>query len=1112
MTENRRADGAKRAGRQKTRPTIGLLIGRLAERYQVHIWPGIADVMEERGINLIIFPGRTLETPVGFDRQRNVLYDLVGPENVEGLVIFSGTLANYIGPERVKNFCERYQPLPMVGIGVKIGEIPTVLTSNEKAMRDIVTHLIETHGYRRIAFICGPESNPEAQLRYSAYTQVLSEHDIPLDPDLIAQGDFTLPTGKKAIHLLLDERKAKFDAVVSANDDMALGALEALQERGIRVPNDIALTGFDDIEESRTLTPPLTTARQPLYEEGRRAAEMILTLLEGKSLPSEVILPAELVVRQSCGCLPEMVLQAAAENRPAATRSKLETFLAAQRDRIVAAMARALGDSIGGEDRQWAEALLDAFSASLQDRKPATFLYALDDLMRQTARQSGYLGGWHNMLSALRRYTLPALINRPDELWQAENLWHQARVLVSETAQRVQAYRRLREARDAFRVIDVGERLMTTFDLERLAEAMCETMPSLGIKSAYIALYDGPGVPSEYSRLVAAYDERGKIELEPGGRRFPSRRLVPEELLPSDRRLNLTVESLHFRDQRQLGFAVFEVEQAQAVPEVLSEQLSTALTGLLLLQERERAEAFIERRASQLQAALEVVRDASTAPDIRQFLDTAANGLAERLNFYHVGFFLVDEPGEYAILRAASSEDGRRMLERGYRVKITPQSAIGQVLATGKAHAVNISENAASPTGLGFPGVCSEALLPLQVRGRVMGFLDIHSTDPMAFAGEDITILQTMADQMATVIENIRLLERTETQLRELSRLYGEQTAAAWMALPQERATAYVYDRVDVLPAPESPSPALDAALARGERVIQTNPSESVLAAPLKVRGQIIGALGIQRGEGGREWTPEEIALIEAVSDQVAVALDSARLFSEARIRAEELAVLNDLARALTGIRDVKEVLEKSYACVSRLLHTTNFYVGLYDPERSMIDFVFNVSDAPEDQQITSIRADQGLSGYIVQTRKSLLIKENLNERLKELGIESIGAPALSWLGVPLLIGEQVLGMMAVQSYTTPRAYDEHDQDLLMAIASQAAIAIQSARLFEQAQRRAEQERRTYEITDKLRRSPDISTILQTAVEELGRALRTDRAIVRLMVKPGEEKSQTPSS
>lgn len=129
------------------------------------------------------------------------------------------------------------------------------------------------------------------------------------------------------------------------------------------------------------------------------------------------------------------------------------------------------------------------------------------------------------------------------------------------------------------------------------------------------------------------------------------------------------------------------------------------------------------------------------------------------------------------------------------------------------------------------------------------------------------------------------------------------------------------------------------------------------------------------------------------------------------------------------------------------------------------------------------------MTEYVIQTREPLLIKENIAARLEELGIEMIGQEAQSWLGVPMMRGEQVIGVIAVQSYTTPRLYDEYHRDLLSAIANQAAVAIENARLFEQVQARARRERVLREITARVRGFTDPDAIVRTAVRELGTAL-----------------------
>lgn len=473
--------------------------------------------------------------------------------------------------------------------------------------------------------------------------------------------------------------------------------------------------------------------------------------------------------------------------------------------------------------------------------------------------------------------------------------------------------------------------------------------------------------------------------------------------------------------------------------------------------ELERYTTILERQTERLRVGAGVAREASAILDVRQLLSKAVHLISEEFDFYHAGVFMVDEPGEYAVLRAASSEGGRRMLERDYRVPVGRDSAVGYVAATGEHRIVlDVGEDAVSFDNPDLSATRSEICFPLRVGGRIIGVLDIRSTLEAAFSEDDVPAFRALADQLAVSIENARLVERIEGQLRETERLYGEYSAAAWAdLLSPARPLGYVYDRVDVLPAAESLAP--DLTLDQGEPVTEG----ATLAVPLKVRGQTIGVLGVQEGDGAREWSPEEIAIVEAVGDQVAMALDGARLFGETRTRAEELVVLNRLAQALTARLTVGEVLEETYRGVSRLLNATNFYIGLYDSQKNEISFPFNVTESAVDQQIKVISAGQGYAGYMVRNHKGLLITEDTVEKTlektTEMGIERVGQPALSYLGAPLVIGDQVLGVVAVQDYDTPHAYDKRDQTLLTAIASQTAIALQSANLFEETQRRAVQ-------------------------------------------------------
>ncbi len=166
-------------------------------------------------------------------------------------------------------------------------------------------HLIETHGYRKLAFIRGPEEHYYAQERFRAYQDVLKSLDLAINPKLITR-PLQWEAGSEAIEILLDERGLEpgrdFEAVVAVSDMMAIWAMKELQSRGYAVPTDVAVTGFNNSMEERMATPPLTTVDLPFNEQGAKAMETLLQQLNSEAVPALITLPARLVVRESCGC------------------------------------------------------------------------------------------------------------------------------------------------------------------------------------------------------------------------------------------------------------------------------------------------------------------------------------------------------------------------------------------------------------------------------------------------------------------------------------------------------------------------------------------------------------------------------------------------------------------------------------------------------------------------------------------------------------------------------------------------------------------------------------------------------------------------------------------
>ena len=211
-------------------------------------------------------------------------------------------------------------------------------------------------------------------------------------------------------------------------------------------------------------------------------------------------------------------------------------------------------------------------------------------------------------------------------------------------------------------------------------------------------------------------------------------------------------------------------------------------------------------------------------------------------------------------------------------------------------------------------------------------------------------------------------------------------------------------------------------------------------------------------------------------------AVDREKELVETRDRAKEMTVINELSRTLTTRLTIEEVVQETYKQASRLLDTRNFAMSLYNPERKEHEYVLNITESELDKEaLTRQPANLGISGFIMHNKTPVLIKENSSKWGASLGIQSVGDLALSWLGVPLLLDNQVLGVIIVQNHHQEKVYDEHDRDLLMTIASSAAVALQNARLFS--------EKHLAEIAA-VKRSDQIKTLLVPMLEAVERIAR----------------------
>jgi LacI family transcriptional regulator len=222
----------------------------------------------------------------------------LGPHNTDGLLVFAGSLSE----NGLANFYAMDFPLVLIHQTPPAGmAIPCVTVENKAASRKVVEHLIEAHDRRRIVYLSGPSDQEDSHWREIGYRAALEAHGIPFDPALVATGDFDRHVARASLRELL-AHSLEIDAVFAGDDEAAVGVLEALKEAGKRVPEDVAVVGFDDQRMAAYLTPPLTTVRAPTEEVGRIAAQQLVQLIHNDPTEELTLLPTEIVLRHSCGC------------------------------------------------------------------------------------------------------------------------------------------------------------------------------------------------------------------------------------------------------------------------------------------------------------------------------------------------------------------------------------------------------------------------------------------------------------------------------------------------------------------------------------------------------------------------------------------------------------------------------------------------------------------------------------------------------------------------------------------------------------------------------------------------------------------------------------------
>lgn len=782
------------------RKTIGVFASQVGRAWGAEFIAGINDAAEEHNVNLVHFiGGKLIPIPTSEKNKSSYgLYDLAKPDQFDGLLV-TADVAYGTNPADLKTFFDFYGDIPIVTQSVEIDRASMFIPNNAEGMRSAVRHLIEEHGYKRIAFIRGIHGQIDAEQRFQAYKDELKAHTLRFDEDLVVDGDYSSESGRAAIHTLLDERKLRFQAVVAANDSMAFGALEILQQRGVHVPEDVAVTGFDDLREAQATGVPLTTVRQSFYTAGKHAMETLLKRINGDSVPKVIVTPTQLLVRWSCGCLPENVRQAAVAPRDVAKTGRLEN----KREAALRALLNSAGitdqdvallqfrDAFG---RAWDGFLLTLNSKSSSD----DFLKTINAMIELMQKNGLAPAVWHNVISMMRRYALGGITSYTNMLL-AENLFQQARLLAGELSQRAQAYRRL--------VLEQQENVLHGFSfsmapamsMNEIGAAISEHFPAMGIERWYVMFYSDVTAPQSISappperyNLLFQY-EGAQFEIPQKQIAMGTGQLVPRGKTPENHRYTAVVMPLSLARNR---FGFMWVEMGPRDWEIyvrIRNLVSSALLRVMLVQQKEQAQREVERlleeareRAVELAIAKEFAertaaenaklysseqtrrqaaegltksaRQLSSLGTVTEVPQQIVTQLSQLISNDRCALFLEDVNGIPRLFAHSGFPANAPVETLAYTIRDTNiYHLIAHQFETMVISDIKNMQSWKQPDWA--PEDRAWLGIPLYSKNKVTGMLTLSRSAPASFNQDDVLLANTFAIQASIALENARLYD-----------------------------------------------------------------------------------------------------------------------------------------------------------------------------------------------------------------------------------------------------------------------------------------------------------------------------------------------------------------
>jgi len=664
------------------RKTIGFMISNdLENHFHVPIWRGVSEVAQEESCNLVTF----LNSNVWYSQETIVknktIYKQINTFTLDGMVSFD------FGVPWVMEHLAHFESAANVVVNYPRKNYPC-LTISQKGIKQVVDHLVTVHHKSKFIYISGNKGNFEAESRLEAFKESLANHNIPFEQDRLFYGDFgDVSCGYRFVTEAIEKRHLAFDAVVCANDNMATSAMAALEKHNLAVPYDVAVTGFDDDSRAKSSVPPMTTIRASFYSVARKGTHKLISKLNGENIPNETeVMPSDLVVRRSCGCLPDSILHASTGK----TRNGL-VRLFGKVDQVACdrEMQEIIGEKSAALSKEWQSNLWNSLYSGLKSKNVNDFIQQIDLVQRAFLRLGIDLDTLQDILSLMRRFLNKTAQGNANQNRLIEDFFNQARVFVSEIVDQNQIRENLDIDGQYVLLLRCINRLITTFDMDGLMDVLVsEVQPNLNIPGIYLVKFEDTEWPAKTGRLILASNETGRMDLGAEGIVFEVDRLLPEKIISDTKRQNLLVAPLFFRDEN-LGYVIFEVSHLGGFYSQLTTQIASALKGAILFKQRDALienvadnSAKISSLSDKLTLNVNSTKDAMN--QIAQSMSQVAKGASEQAQVVNQAALSIDNMAAASQKIAGDANTGNT-----YAAQAAKEAQEGAVLSSSTVNDMN---------------------------------------------------------------------------------------------------------------------------------------------------------------------------------------------------------------------------------------------------------------------------------------------------------------------------------------------------------------------------------------------------------------------------------------